>query len=47
MKVVIAIDSFKGSLSTFQAGDAISDGIKKVYADADFKVSPLADGGLS
>lgn len=45
MKVVIAIDSFKGSLSTFQAGDAIRDGIKKVYADADVKVSPLADGG--
>lgn len=45
MKVVIAIDSFKGSLSTFQAGEAISDGIKKVYPDAEVKVSPLADGG--
>ena len=30
MKVTIAIDSFKGSLSTFKAGEAIKDGIKKV-----------------
>ncbi len=45
MKVVIAIDSFKGSLSTFQAGNAIKDGIKKVYSDSEVKVSPLADGG--
>ena len=29
MRAVIAIDSFKGSLSTFQAGQAVSDGIKK------------------
>jgi len=45
MKVAIAIDSFKGSLSTFQAGKAIEEGIKKVYADAKVYISPLADGG--
>ena len=45
MKVAVAIDSFKGSLSTFQAGKAISEGIKKVYEDAEVHISPLADGG--
>lgn len=45
MKVTIAIDSFKGSLSTFEAGSAASDGIKEVYPDADIVISPLADGG--
>ena len=45
MKAVIAIDSFKGSLTTFQGADAISDGIKKVYPEADIYKSPLADGG--
>lgn len=45
MKVVVAIDSFKGSLSTFQAGDAISKGIKRICKDAYVKISPIADGG--
>lgn len=45
MKVVIAIDSFKGSLSTFQSGQAVSEGIKKVYPNAETIVSPIADGG--
>ena len=45
MKVTIAIDSFKGSLSSLDAGYAIRDGIKRVYADADVVVRPLADGG--
>ena len=45
MKVTVAIDSFKGSLSTFQAGNAISEGVKLVYPDADVKVCPVADGG--
>lgn len=45
MKAVIAIDSFKGSLSTFQAGEAAEKGIKKVYPDAKVYISPLADGG--
>ena len=45
MKVAIAIDSFKGSLSTFEAGRAIEEGIKKVYSDAKVKITPMADGG--
>ena len=44
-KVVVAIDSFKGSLTTFQAGKAIEDGVKKVYNDAEIVISPIADGG--
>ncbi len=45
MRAVIAIDSFKGSLSTFESGAAVSEGIKRVYPDADTLVCPLADGG--
>jgi len=45
MKVTVAIDSFKGSLSTFQAGSAIKEGIQSVYSDAEVYISPLADGG--
>ena len=45
MRVVIAIDSFKGSLSTFQSGQAVSEGIKKVYPNAETIVCPIADGG--
>ena len=45
MKVTIAIDSFKGSLSTFQAGEAITQGIRRVYPDAETTICPLADGG--
>lgn len=45
MKVIIAIDSFKGSLSTFESGAAVSEGIKRVYPDAKTVVCPLADGG--
>ena len=45
MKVVVAIDSLKGSLSSLEAGDAIKEGILKVMPDADVYVRPLADGG--
>jgi len=45
MKVTIAIDSLKGSLSSLEAGHAIETGIKKVYPEADIFVRPLADGG--
>lgn len=45
MKVVIATDSFKGSLSTIQAGNAISEGIKRVFSDVETSVHPIADGG--
>ena len=45
MKVTIAIDSLKGSLSSLEAGHAIEAGIKNVYPDAEICVRPLADGG--
>ncbi len=45
MNVIIAIDSFKGSLSTFQAGEASAEGIKAVYPNASITISPIADGG--
>ncbi len=45
MKVTVAIDSFKGSLSTFQAGNAVLEGIREVYKNAEVNVCPLADGG--
>lgn len=45
MKVTIAIDSFKGSLSSMEAGQAIEAGIKKAVPDADVCIRPLADGG--
>lgn len=45
MKVTVAIDSFKGSLSTFQAGAAIAEGVRRVYPEAEVYISPLADGG--
>ena len=45
MKAIIAIDSFKGSLSTYEAGAAVAEGIKRAFPDAVCTVSPLADGG--
>ncbi|MBE7043951.1 MAG: glycerate kinase [Ruminococcaceae bacterium] len=45
MRVTVAIDSFKGSLSTFLSGEAASVGIKRVYPDAEVRICPLADGG--
>ncbi len=45
MKVTVAIDSFKGSLSSMEAGQAAAEGVKRVYPDAEICVRPLADGG--
>ncbi len=45
MKTVVAMDSFKGSLSSLQAGYAVKKGILTVYPDAEVTVLPLADGG--
>lgn len=44
MKVVVAIDSFKGSLSSIEAGTAVKNGILRAMK-ADVQVLPLADGG--
>ena len=45
MKVVVSIDSLKGSLSSLEAGAAIKEGILKAIPDAEVVVRPLADGG--
>ena len=45
MKVVVAIDSLKGSLTSLEAGNAIQKGIHCVMPDAEVRVRPLADGG--
>jgi len=45
MKIVIALDSFKGSLTSLEAGNAVKKGIERVYKDAEIFVRPIADGG--
>lgn len=45
MKVVISIDSLKGSLSSIEAGNAIKEGILQVEKDTNIVIKPLADGG--
>ncbi len=45
MRVVIAIDSFKGSLSTVEAGNAVANGVKRVFPEAETAIFPVADGG--
>ncbi|MCC8163829.1 MAG: glycerate kinase [Lachnospiraceae bacterium] len=45
MKVVIAIDSLKGSLSSMEAGRAIERGVRKALPQAEVLVKPVADGG--
>lgn len=45
MKIVIAPDSFKESMSGKVACDAIERGLKKVLKDVEFIKVPMADGG--
>jgi glycerate 2-kinase len=45
MKVVIAPDSFKGSISAKDVCTAIKEGIMTVFPEAEVKAVPLADGG--
>ena len=45
MKIVVAIDSFKGSLSTQEAAKAIREGARRACPEAEVYTSPLADGG--
>lgn len=45
MKILVTMDSFKGSLSSIEAGLAVSEGIISANPQADVEVLPLADGG--
>lgn len=44
-KAVAAVDSFKGSLTSLEAGEAVKRGILRACPDAEVTVLPLADGG--
>ncbi len=45
MRIVVAMDSFKGSLRAGEACDAVRRGIVGALPDADVTVCPMADGG--
>ena len=45
MKIIIAPDSFKGSLSAIQAAESIASGVRRAIPDAEIILIPLADGG--
>ena len=45
MKVIIAIDSFKGSLTSREAGQAAQQGIQQIYPDWETDIITIADGG--
>ena len=43
--MLLAIDSFKGSVSSAQAEEAVAEGVRRVWPDAEVRTLPLADGG--
>jgi len=45
MKVLIAPDKFKGSLTANQAAQAMASGVVKAFPDAQIDICPVADGG--
>jgi glycerate kinase len=45
MRLLIAPDKFKGSLSALAAAEAIERGFRSVFADAVVDIAPIADGG--
>ncbi len=45
MKIVIAPDSYKESLSALEVARLVEKGFKEVFPDADFVLLPIADGG--
>jgi glycerate kinase len=45
MKIVVAIDSFKGSLTAVQACETVAQAIRSVLAQAEVVTKPMADGG--
>ena len=45
LKVLIAIDSFKGCASSYELAQQIKKGILEVYKDAQVAICPIADGG--
>ena len=45
MRIVIAPNAFKGSLSALEAATAIGEGIRNAVPDAELVLVPIADGG--
>lgn len=45
MRIVIAPDSFKGSISAQGAAEAMGRGVRAVFPDAELRLVPIADGG--
>ena len=45
MKIVVAPDSFKGSLTAVEVSDAIEQGIREIFPEAEIIKIPMADGG--
>ncbi len=45
MRIVIAPQEFKGSLSASEAAAAMAEGVRGVLADAELEPVPMADGG--
>ncbi|HED1309507.1 TPA: glycerate kinase, partial [Kluyvera ascorbata] len=45
MKIVIAPDSYKESLSALDVACAIEDGFREIFPDAQYVKLPVADGG--
>ena len=45
MKIVIAPDSFKETLSAFEVASAIESGFQNVFPEAEIIKIPIADGG--
>ena len=44
-EIVAAVDSFKGSMTSLEAGNAVKTGIHKIHSDWNVAVYPVADGG--
>ena len=45
MRILIAPDSFKGSLSAIEVSDAIHEGITEMFPNSSIKKIPFSDGG--
>ncbi len=45
MRILIAPQSLKGSLTAAEAGSAIAQGVRTIYPKAEIEIVPVADGG--
>jgi len=45
MKIVVAMDSFKGSLTAVRACEIVTEAIASVMPDAEIIIKPMTDGG--